>query len=126
MPAGSEGCSRRRLPTACLPSKSAGCRLDCCRLLVRLVLSEGWRSKKTLARGVLPLQSVVAAFRSSYKAVPVTLQLEANSAAVGSLVCHVQLISAASIRAGMHEAIRRMRKMAAETRSSGASQEGNE
>lgn len=93
-------------------------------LLVQLVLSEGWKSKKTLARGILPLHSVVAAFRSSYKAVPVSLQLEAVSAGVGSLVCHVQLISSASIRAGMHEAIRRMRKMAAETRSSSVSQEG--
>jgi hypothetical protein len=91
---------------------------------VQLVLSEGWKSKKTLARGILPLHSVVAAFRSSYKAVPVSLQLEAASAGVGSLVCHVQLISSASIRAGMHEAIRRMRKMAAETRSSSVSQEG--
>jgi hypothetical protein len=88
-----------------------------CRLLVRLVLSEGWRSKRTLARGILPLQPVVAAYRSSYKAVPVTLQLESDSAAVGSLVCNLQLLSSASIRAGMHEAIRRMRTMATNTRS---------
>jgi hypothetical protein len=88
-----------------------------CRLLVRLVLSEGWRRKVTLARGILPLQPVIAAYRSSYKAVPMTLQLESSSAAVGSLVCTVQLISSASIRAGMHEAIKRMRAMAAETRS---------
>lgn len=88
-----------------------------CRLLMHLVLSEGWRSKRTLARGILPLQPVVAAYRSSYKAVPVTLQLESDSAAVGSLVCNLQLISSASIRAGMHEAIRRMRAMAADTRS---------
>jgi hypothetical protein len=84
---------------------------------VRLVLSEGWRGKRTLARGILPLQPVVAAYRSSYKAVPVTLQLESGSSAVGSLVCNLQLISSASIRAGMHEAIRRMRAMAADTRS---------
>jgi len=42
---------------------------------------------------------------------------ESSSAAVGSLVCTVQLISSASIRAGMHEAIRRMCAMAAATRS---------
>lgn len=83
---------------------------------MQVVLAEGWRSKKTLARGILPLQPVVSAYRSSYKAVPVTLQLESSSAAAGSLVCTVQLISSASIRAGMHEAIRRMRKMAEESR----------
>lgn len=86
------------------------------------MLSEGWRRKVTLARGILPLQPVVAAYRSSYKAVPLTLQLESNSAAVGSLVCTVQLISSASIRAGMHEAIKRMRAMAADTRSANSAE----
>lgn len=98
----------------------------CCRLLVRLVLTDGWKSKKTLARGILPLQPIVAAYRSSYKATLVNLQLESSSAAVGSLVCTVQLISSASIRAGMHEAIRRMRAMAADTRSASQGTEGDE
>lgn len=88
-----------------------------CRLLVRLVLADGWKREQTLARGILPLQPAVAAYRSSVHSVPVTLQLESSSAAVGSLVCKVQLISSASIRAGMYEAIRRMRTMAAATRS---------
>lgn len=95
----------------------AVCVLHPRRLLVQLVLSEGWRRKQTLARAILPLQPVVAAFRTNSRSVPITLQLESSSVAVGSLVCNVQLISSASIRAGMHEAIRRMRTMAASSRS---------
>ena len=77
------------------------------------MLSDGWRRKQTLARGVLPLQPVVSAYRSSLQAVAVPLQLESHSAVVGSIECRVQLIDTASIRAGMYEAIRRMRTMAA-------------
>lgn len=111
--------SQKRSSASCAAVLCGPSALRCavlCRLLVQVMSAEGWRSRKTLARGILPLQPVVAAYRSSYKAVPVKVQLESSSAAVGSLVFSAQLISSASVRAGMHEAIRRMRRMAAESR----------
>jgi hypothetical protein len=82
------------------------------------VLVDSWRGRRTLARGVLPLHNAAAEYAArSFKSVAVPLQLEASSALVGGCVCTVQLISSVSVRAGMLEAIRRMRLMAAARRS---------
>jgi hypothetical protein len=86
--------------------------LVACRLLLQLVLVEGFK-QRTLARGIVPLQPVVAEYTArTFKAVQVPVQLECNSAAAGSAIISLQLISSQSARQGMYEAIRRMRTLA--------------
>jgi hypothetical protein len=73
---------------------------------------EGFK-QRTLARGIVPLQPVVAEYAArTFKAVQVPVQLECNSAAAGSAVISLQLISSSTARQGMYEAIRRMHTLA--------------
>ncbi|WIA30252.1 hypothetical protein OEZ86_000342 [Tetradesmus obliquus] len=81
-------------------------------LLLQLVVVEGFKHR-TIARGVVPLQPAVAEYNTrTFKAVEVPVQLECNTAAAGSAVISLQLISSSSARQGMYEAIRRMRTLA--------------
>jgi hypothetical protein len=76
------------------------------------MLVEGFK-QRIIARGVVSLQPVVAEYAArSFKAVQVPVQLEFNSAAAGTAVISLQLISSQSARQGMYEAIRRMRTLA--------------
>jgi hypothetical protein len=83
-----------------------------CRLLLQLVLVEGFK-QRTIARGIVPLQPVVAEYTArTFKAVQVPVQLECNSAAAGTAVISLQLICSSGARQGMYEAVRRMRTLA--------------
>lgn len=68
---------------------------------------------RTLALGVVPLQSAVAEYQNrSFKPVHVPVQLERHGATAGAAVVSLQLISSQAARQGMYEAIRRMRALA--------------
>jgi hypothetical protein len=97
-----------------------------CRLLLRLMLVDGLKSR-TLARTVVPLHPAVAEYRArTFKPVAIPLQLECGSAGAGRLLVELQLISSQSARQGMYEAVRRMRllAMARSQNSSGAASSG--
>lgn len=82
------------------------------RLLLRVVVEEGLQSR-TIARGIVPLQPAVAELQTrSFKPVQVPVQLESNSAAAGTALVSLRLMSSQAGKPGMHEAIRRMRALA--------------
>lgn len=69
--------------------------------------------KRTLARGVVPLQPAVAEYQArTFTPVPVPVQLECSGTSAGSCTVSLQLISSHSARQAMYEAIHRMRTLA--------------